>query len=294
MTVWNLLDFAACTFPVTFADKTIDKPRNMKRFKSMSELDGKIQADYDAEFYHGAPQNYCSDQTNVRHGYLLSQMEVVAVRVSCETIGPGLASSRSARQTGPEAASHNRSVSLSSGVSSTSLTTTSWKPDDRGVEYGVLDFLSVPWSDHGDNRLTVKLVIWGLHMFAMAGSISTRPRYPPLDSWVAVGGKFCHATTGRCLAKAPKGAVVISSEQDKQPAEQEDPSNEDEAEVLTVETFKAVGWDSQNVRFMYLTNDGRCGTFEKEAQIWSTSRPTFRRFDKEFYLPFLFFLVLFR
>ena len=27
----------------------------MKYFKSMSELDGKIQADYDPEFYHGAP-----------------------------------------------------------------------------------------------------------------------------------------------------------------------------------------------------------------------------------------------
>ena len=54
-TVWNLLDFAACTFPVTFADKNVDKARDMKNFRPLTELDGKIQNDYDAEFYHGAP-----------------------------------------------------------------------------------------------------------------------------------------------------------------------------------------------------------------------------------------------
>jgi amidase len=27
----------------------------MKTFKALSDLDGKIQADYDPEFYHGAP-----------------------------------------------------------------------------------------------------------------------------------------------------------------------------------------------------------------------------------------------
>lgn len=53
MVVWNLLDFAACTFPVTFADKAIDKARDMKMFKSMSEIDTKIQVGYDPDFYHG-------------------------------------------------------------------------------------------------------------------------------------------------------------------------------------------------------------------------------------------------
>lgn len=27
----------------------------MKAFKQLTEIDGRIQADYDAEFYHGAP-----------------------------------------------------------------------------------------------------------------------------------------------------------------------------------------------------------------------------------------------
>lgn len=40
---------------MTFADKNVDKPRDMKDFKQLSDIDGRIQADYDADFYHGAP-----------------------------------------------------------------------------------------------------------------------------------------------------------------------------------------------------------------------------------------------
>lgn len=55
--VWNFLDFCACTFPVTFADKEVDKAMDMTEFagRALSEMDTKIQKDYDAQFYHGAP-----------------------------------------------------------------------------------------------------------------------------------------------------------------------------------------------------------------------------------------------
>ncbi|RVX74103.1 hypothetical protein B0A52_01935 [Exophiala mesophila] len=55
--LWNyiVIDFSVCTFPVLFADKVQDKARDMKSFRPLSELDARIQADYDAEFYHGAP-----------------------------------------------------------------------------------------------------------------------------------------------------------------------------------------------------------------------------------------------
>jgi amidase len=51
----TLLDFCACTFPVTFVDKSLDKARDMTTFKQLTDIDGRIQKDYDAEFYHGAP-----------------------------------------------------------------------------------------------------------------------------------------------------------------------------------------------------------------------------------------------
>lgn len=55
--VVNFLDFCACTFPVTWADKSLDRAVDMAEFvgRALSEMDGKIQKDYDAEFYHGAP-----------------------------------------------------------------------------------------------------------------------------------------------------------------------------------------------------------------------------------------------
>jgi len=51
--VFNLLDYPVCTFPVTFADKNIDKERSS--WKPLNEKDGTLQADYDPEFYHGSP-----------------------------------------------------------------------------------------------------------------------------------------------------------------------------------------------------------------------------------------------
>jgi amidase len=49
------IDFPACTFPVTLADKNLDRPIESKTFTQLSDIDGRIQKDYDAEFYHGAP-----------------------------------------------------------------------------------------------------------------------------------------------------------------------------------------------------------------------------------------------
>jgi amidase len=53
--VFNLLDFAACTFPVTFVDQSLDKVRDMTSFRQINDLDGRIQQEYDPAFYHGAP-----------------------------------------------------------------------------------------------------------------------------------------------------------------------------------------------------------------------------------------------
>lgn len=38
---------------MTFADSKLDPKRS--DFNPLNDLDGRIQADYDADFYHGAP-----------------------------------------------------------------------------------------------------------------------------------------------------------------------------------------------------------------------------------------------
>lgn len=49
----NLLDFTSVVVPVTFADKNVDG-RN-ESFQPANDLDKTVQAEYDPEFYHGAP-----------------------------------------------------------------------------------------------------------------------------------------------------------------------------------------------------------------------------------------------
>lgn len=51
--VLTVLDYPVCTFPVTFADKELDKVRT--GWTPLSEKDAKMQADYDPEFYDGTP-----------------------------------------------------------------------------------------------------------------------------------------------------------------------------------------------------------------------------------------------
>jgi amidase len=71
-------DFAACAFPVTRADKKLDKARDMKTFKALSDLDGKIQADCDADFYHGAPVSLQLVGRRLEEEKVLEMVEVVA------------------------------------------------------------------------------------------------------------------------------------------------------------------------------------------------------------------------
>ncbi|GAB7356939.1 hypothetical protein MBLNU459_g7784t1 [Dothideomycetes sp. NU459] len=49
----NLLDFTSVVVPVTFADKSIDKKD--ESYKPLNKMDETVQAEYDAEAYHGAP-----------------------------------------------------------------------------------------------------------------------------------------------------------------------------------------------------------------------------------------------
>jgi len=51
--VINLLDWTSVVVPVIFADK--DKDKKQDGYKPLNEMDGIVQAEYDAEAYHGAP-----------------------------------------------------------------------------------------------------------------------------------------------------------------------------------------------------------------------------------------------
>jgi amidase len=71
-------DFPSCTFPVTEADKSLDSPRDMKTFKQLNDVDGAIQADYDAEFYDGAPVSLQCVGRRLEEEKVLEMTEVIA------------------------------------------------------------------------------------------------------------------------------------------------------------------------------------------------------------------------
>lgn len=76
--VFNFLDFPACTFPVTFSDKALDPGRDMKAFHQLSDIDGRIQAEYDADFYHGAPVSLQLAGKRLEEEKVLEMVEIVA------------------------------------------------------------------------------------------------------------------------------------------------------------------------------------------------------------------------
>ncbi|ODH22775.1 hypothetical protein ACO22_05464 [Paracoccidioides brasiliensis] len=73
----NLLDISACTFPVTHADKSLDLPRG-EGWVPLNEKDKMIQADYDPEFYHGAPVSLQLIGKRLEEEKVLEMVEVVA------------------------------------------------------------------------------------------------------------------------------------------------------------------------------------------------------------------------
>ena len=63
---------------MTFADKNLDKPRDTKTFKQLSDIDGRIQADYDADFYDGAPVALQVVGRRLEEEKVLEMVDVVA------------------------------------------------------------------------------------------------------------------------------------------------------------------------------------------------------------------------
>lgn len=76
--VLNFLDGCGCAFPVTWADKNKDPAVDMKEFHQLTEIDGRIQADYDPEFYHEAPVSLQLVGRRLEEEKVLEMVEVVA------------------------------------------------------------------------------------------------------------------------------------------------------------------------------------------------------------------------
>ncbi|KAK7883397.1 hypothetical protein LTR67_011268 [Exophiala xenobiotica] len=154
--------------------------------KWSTSKEGRRRSDYPLPF--SQIQTYCGRQWGTRHGYIITPEELVVIRVSREPIGPGLAASRVMRnltQSTRDQPSHSRTFSaetVSSELQAMSLDTGSSFSDDANpnIEYGPLQFKSIPWSAEGTGKMTVKLGLWWMHM--ETGKDLSVQHYPPSSS----------------------------------------------------------------------------------------------------------------
>ena len=63
---------------MTRADANVDKARDLNTWKPLSELDSKIQADYDAAFYDGSPVSLQLAGKRLEEEKVLEMVDIVA------------------------------------------------------------------------------------------------------------------------------------------------------------------------------------------------------------------------
>lgn len=70
-------ELPSCTFPVTYADKSVDAKRG-EDWKPLNEMDKQIQSEYKPEFYHRAPVSLQLVGKRLEEEKVLEMVEVVA------------------------------------------------------------------------------------------------------------------------------------------------------------------------------------------------------------------------
>ncbi|KAH0563230.1 hypothetical protein GP486_002198 [Trichoglossum hirsutum] len=177
--------------------------------KWASKWDKRFTSKWDWELPFCQVQFYCA-MLNARYGYILTDEELVVIRVTKSVDPPPR--DRPRRSTAQYEPGHLRDLSdVSSALSEISL----YRNTGQLENYEKLEIKSVPWSNQGSDKFTVNLALWCLLSMAAANN-SIETRYPPLDSWRLVqegsgltGARYCHVTSGKITSSLPAGAYVL-------------------------------------------------------------------------------------
>ncbi|KAI9768142.1 MAG: hypothetical protein M1839_004169 [Geoglossum umbratile] len=178
--------------------------------KWRSEWDKELLTESEWELPFSQVQYYCA-RLNTRYGYILTDKELVVIRVTKSADPPPR--ERPRRSTAQYEPGHLRDLSdVSSALSEVSL----YGNTDELGNYEKLEVKSIPWSNEGPGELTVNLALWCL--LSMAGTDnSIEMSYPPLDSWrleregpeSKSRTRYCHVTSGKRTSSLPAGACIL-------------------------------------------------------------------------------------
>ncbi|OAA59099.1 hypothetical protein SPI_06301 [Niveomyces insectorum RCEF 264] len=163
----------------------------------------------------------------VRYGFIITDEQLVVLRITRERVGTGLAAHRlrrapavavsyapqaagAAAAAAATAAFYDDSAGNISGLSDTFANTTASYDDSATTSYSIYppEYALIPWTSHGPGKLTVKLALWCLAMMAGNGDGHVDYSYPYLDSWREVEGGYFHNTKGVFKSRLRPGASI--------------------------------------------------------------------------------------
>jgi hypothetical protein len=157
------------------------------------------------------------DQSEVRYGYLITDMELVVMEFCRERIGPGIAATRSRRPTGSQLRISSIESTMSS-VQAMSISTGEGQSrqsyQDTAAEIPVfVRYQTIPWENQGTNKkLSIRLALFCLCLMAGYGPARIGFSYVNLESW--------------SLKSFPRSMIPVESDE----IEEEEDDEDDEAD----------------------------------------------------------------
>ncbi|KAH8654679.1 hypothetical protein BGZ61DRAFT_572799 [Ilyonectria robusta] len=149
-----------------------------------------------------------------RYGFIITDANLVALRLTREPISTGLAQERPRREAAALAGHqrHSSDVTMASGDGSSSLYS-----DNNPLEWSYYnpEYAVIAWDAHGNGRLTIKLALWCLAMMAANGDRWIDYSYPQLDSWRSADKGYAHSTSGTTKARLSRGDVYLEPDPDR-------------------------------------------------------------------------------
>ncbi|KPM34267.1 hypothetical protein AK830_g12308 [Neonectria ditissima] len=280
------------------------------RYHSLMPGDSKLSNKWHSTFYQpGANHAYWRDPVhqiaqycitaNSRYGFIITDSELVAIRIRTEPTGEGLAADRSRRQQPQH--SHHASTSTDVSRLSTSMrnasiadSSSSWKPSGPTVDNYPVEYRAIPWDSHGRGKshLTVRLALFYLAWMAGVGRNELQHSYPSLDSsWFSLDGSCLHNTTGLVSKKAAKRMEYSDPSGERGPRWETTEGGDDgeSFQVLTLESVLTLEVTEHAGRnHYYYVDEGEPVVITSEIPIYDNSGQQygyFRGADMESWNP---------
>ncbi|RSL58986.1 hypothetical protein CEP54_007509 [Fusarium duplospermum] len=232
-----------------------------------------------------------SDKTDRRYGFLITDAELVVMRITQMPTSTGIASTRSPREQPSQG--HSYSISSSTDISMLSgamrdmsmPSSSSHKPGGPATDGHRIEYRAIPMENHGKGKrqLTVHLALFYLTWMAGMGQGSLSETYPGFDSsWPLLDGTFIHNTTGLLLKKAKNIEYPNPSREDRGPAWVTVGSQEDgePALALTLESVVSLEiTEYQGRHFYYYVNSDQPTLVTSEMPVYDEMTGEFGYFE---------------